>query len=799
MVSMLNPGLDLRICQRHARNAHASPAVASHGNINPLNPTSETSLGMVQKTTASKGGIKFSTPWRSSGLAAAGFMAGISGVCAMQVFSGGGNGCGGWNGGGFSGGGGGDGGFWHDILQHILLFANAEDVDRNYDSHGLKIGSPVSVTKLKTDKRYKITGVDLRDARSGTNIAPDDPFYELVTMKPGGIFTAAQFQAELDNLTNCGMFERVTMDALPQSDGTVRMQVTFAESEWQHSESVRCLNVSSLPQTKPPEVDIMSLTEVERETFMKQQESDYKERVESAKPVILPSEVEREISAWLKQEARVTARVLQRIRDQIQKWYHDQGFACAQVVNFGNLNSNEIVCEIVEGEITKLVVQFQDKMGLPCEGNTDMRIVERELPKQLQPGYIFNIEAGKKALRTINGLGLFSNIEVNPRPDEKDESGIVVEIKLKELDQKTAEVSTEWSITPGSSGWPSLPGGSVTFEHRNIHGLNRSLFGNVTSSNLLNPQDDVGFKMEYVHPYLDGVDNPRNRVLKGSCFNSRKLSPVFTGGPGFDEVPTVWVDRAGLKANITENFTRQSKFTYGLVFEEVTTRDETSAICTNGCRTLPSGAFSMDGPPTTLSGTGMDRVGFFQANITRDTTSFKNGTPVGARYIFQVDQGLCVGSKHPLFNRHQFTATHFVQLKKVEEGAKIGPPSVLVLHGRYGGCIGDLAAYDAFTLGGPYSVRGYNMGELGACRRILELAGELRLPILKTHTYGFVEYGTDLGSSKDVRGNPTEYFRRAGGGMSYGVGVKLGLIRAEYAQDCNTGSGALFVRFGERF
>ena len=72
------------------------------------------------------------------------------------------------------------------------------------------------------------------------------------------------------------------------------------------------------------------------------------------------------------------------------------------------------------------------------------------------------------------------------------------------------------------------------------------------------------------------------------------------------------------------------------MFEEITTRDETSSICTNGVRTLPNGGLSMDGPPTTLSDTGIDRVGFFQANITRDTTAFINGTPVGTRQIFQV-------------------------------------------------------------------------------------------------------------------------------------------------------------------
>lgn len=43
-------------------------------------------------------------------------------------------------------------------------------------------------------------------------------------------------------------------------------------------------------------------------------------------------------------------------------------------------------------------------------------------------------------------------------------------------------------------------------------------------------------------------------------------------------------------------------------------------------------------------------------------------------------------------------------------------PNTLVLHGRVGNCIGDMASYDYFTLGGPYSVRGYSPGELGACR-----------------------------------------------------------------------------------
>lgn len=89
--------------------------------------------------------------------------------------------------------------------------------------------------------------------------------------------------------------------------------------------------------------------------------------------------------------------------------------------------------------------------------------------------------------------------------------------------------------------------------------------------------------------------------------------------------------------------------------------------------------------------------------------------------MLQVDQGLGIGSKNPFFNRHQFSATKFINLNNQKKGPGKPPPAVLALHGRYAGCVGDLPSYDAFALGGPYSVRGYSMGELGAARNLLEV------------------------------------------------------------------------------
>lgn len=68
-----------------------------------------------------------------------------------------------------------------------------------------------------------------------------------------------------------------------------------------------------------------------------------------------------------------------------------------------------------------------------------------------------------------------------------------------------------------------------------------------------------------------------------------------------------------------------------------------------------------------------------------------------------------------------------------------------------------------------------------------------------TYLFAFAEHGNDLGSSEDVNGNPTEFFCRAGHGSSYGAGVKLGMLRTEYAVDQNTGVGSILFRFRHRF
>ena len=72
--------------------------------------------------------------------------------------------------------------------------------------------------------------------------------------------------------------------------------------------------------------------------------------------------------------------------------------------------------------------------------------------------------------------------------------------------------------------------------------------------------------------------------------------------------------------------------------------------------------------------------------------------------MHQVEQGLGVGTGFPFFNRCTGSATRFLKLRDMPETSR-SPPPVLVLHARAGMAVGDMASYDYFTLGGPFSVR----------------------------------------------------------------------------------------------
>ncbi|RRT80143.1 hypothetical protein B296_00023014, partial [Ensete ventricosum] len=293
-----------------------------------------------------------------------------------------GGGGGGWYRGG--GGGGDGGGFWANLFSPMVALAKDEGgAGQEWDPHGLPANIVVQLNKLSGLKRYKISDILFFDRRRSTTVAgTEDSFFEMVSLRNGGVYTKAQLHSEVENLAASGMFEKVDLEAKTKPDGTLALTVSFAESTWQSADAFRCINVGLLPQTKQMEMD-PDMTDKEKLDYFRSQEREYRRRIDRSRSCLLPVMVRREVLQMLREQGKVSARLLQRIRDRVQKWYQDEGYACAQVVNFGNLNTKEVVCEVVEGDITQLEIQFLDKLGNLCEGNTQVAVIRRELPRQV--------------------------------------------------------------------------------------------------------------------------------------------------------------------------------------------------------------------------------------------------------------------------------------------------------------------------------------------------------------------------------------------------------------------------------
>lgn len=101
----------------------------------------------------------------------------------------------------------------------------------------------------------------------------------------------------------------------------------------------------------------------------------------------------------------------------------------------------------------------------------------------------------------------------------KDDTKVDVDVMVKERPMKTADVDLSWGLAPNANGIPMpadpIPGGTLSFENRNLGKRGNQFSASVTSENFLVPNDDIGFK---VLPYApDGLT-----LFVASCCTSDK-------------------------------------------------------------------------------------------------------------------------------------------------------------------------------------------------------------------------------------------------------------------------------------
>ncbi|KDD76290.1 hypothetical protein H632_c282p2 [Helicosporidium sp. ATCC 50920] len=548
-----------------------------------------------------------------------------------------------------------------------------------------------------------------------------------------------------------------------------------------------------------------------------------------------------EVSAAPSSSAPFGMSTMLAIRGAIEGWYARGGYGLCYIQHFSGMDTGDVSVEVQECRTRALKVVEMDDQGQPLGRLASLeleRAVEDVL--ELRPKALYSLADARRSLQNVYALELFDNVQLLPRQDPSNPGAVDVDVLVHPRQGSTAELEAEWALAldarAGLSGAvPSaaalVPGGTVTWERRGWGSSPlTSVSASVNAKSFLSPGEDLSYRLTASQPYVWGLRDPCRTKLAATAFNSRKQSPAFmapAGGAG-DDVPPVWVDRAGAKVGLQQQLGRRSSAGLALMAQQVSALGEAGEPCPRGSRVLPSGRLAQDGPPCTVSASGTDRMVLAQAFAMRDATRSVAGTRLGSRQSFTVEQGVVLDlegregavkaspastsafgsfssaaaslARHVQpFNKCVLASTHFLPLLPSSPASQRGPPS-LVLHGSVGAALGALPSYEAFLLGGPHSVRGFALGELSVCRRFAEAAAEVRLPLAPGRDlFAFAEAGTDGGSGDEVRGRPTEYYRRMGAGSAVGAGVKLHGLRVEAVRDSGLGRWNVMVHYGERF
>ncbi|MBW4687402.1 MAG: BamA/TamA family outer membrane protein [Komarekiella atlantica HA4396-MV6] len=488
---------------------------------------------------------------------------------------------------------------------------------------------------------------------------------------------------------------------------------------------------------------------------------------------------------------------------QLTKRYQDQGYVLANVIGAPQVAENGVVTlQVAEGVVENIRVRFRnkegqetDEKGQPIRGRTQEYIITREV--ELKPGQVFNRNTVQRDLQRIYGLGLFEDVNVSLDPGT-DPSKVDVVVNVAER--------SSGSIAAGA-GFSSASGlfGTVSYQQQNLNGRNQKLGAEVQVG-----QRELLFDLRFTDPWIAG--DPYRTSYTANIFRRSSISLIFDGKDDdirtFQEGQTDEGDRPRvlrLGGGIT--FTRPlsanpyqpSEWTAsaGLQYQRVSTRDRDGDLRRQGA------IFNDDGTlrpgttvPLSFSGEGEDDLVLVQLGAQRDRRNNPLQPTSGSYLRFGVDQSVPIGLGSIFLTRLRGSYSQYlpVSFTNFTKG-----PQTLAFNLQAGTILGDLPPYEAFSLGGSNSVRGYEEGALGSGRTYVQASVEYRFPVFSVVSGAlFFDLGTDLGTSTRT----AEVLNKSGSGYGYGLGVRvqspLGPIRIDYGIN-DDGDSRINFGIGERF
>ncbi len=449
----------------------------------------------------------------------------------------------------------------------------------------------------------------------------------------------------------------------------------------------------------------------------------------------------------------------------LNKWYQDNGYVLAQVIDSPQINSDgTVILQVAEGVIEDIQVRFVNPEGEEAKGKTQKYIITREM--QLKPGEIFRKELAQKDLQRVYGLGIFQdiNLKLNPAQDPRK---VVLVVNVTE--------GRNFSVSPGG-GYSSRSGlfAASSFNLGNLNGRNQRLGADVEFS-----QRDIGFDINYTDPWIAGDPYRTSYSING--FRKRTFSQIFDGGETEVELangdrPRVFKTGGNIsfRRNLSKKVFDKSEWvaSAGLKYQRVAIRDSDGNI----------NAKDALGNDLSFSGDGTDDLLTVPLRLVRDKRNSSLSPTKGSVLSLSTEQSIPIGDASILSNKLSGSYSFYIptRLTKLTKGCRQPNaesqqcPQAFAFNLQGGTVIGDLPPYEAFSLGGANSVRGFGEGELGSARSFVQASAEYRFPVFSLLSGAlFFDAATDLGTADSVTGNPAGARDKPGLGFGYGLGVRV--------------------------
>ena len=463
------------------------------------------------------------------------------------------------------------------------------------------------------------------------------------------------------------------------------------------------------------------------------------------------------------------------------EWYAQNGYNLARVLTVQPTREGVVTIDVAEGVVGDVRIRFVnregntiDENGNPIRYRTQEGFIRRQI--LLQPGQVLQQQTVQGDVNRLSKLGIFEGVTVTLEGDARRADVIYNVVEAK---------SRGFNFGGGYNDDLGLFG-TINFQDTNFGGLAQRL-----SASAQVGTRDVQFDGRFLSPYRS--TDPNTLGYGVNFFRRQGGSRVFDEDIKLANGDRVRERRTGGGANVEYPISPDFLGSVGINYTRTSLRDRQGDIATQDGR----------GNPLSFSGEGIDDLLTLSFNAVQDSRDNTTNPSKGTLINLGTAQSLPVGYGRILSNRLSATYAQFIPVDWIQAGSDNQFPQTIALNLQLGTVVGDLPPYDAYTLGGTNSVRGFGNDDVATSRSYLLASAEYRFPIYRfIGGVAFLDLGSGLNSQDAVLGQPGLQRDKPGFGFGYGLGVRLnspiGIIRLDFGLN-NEGDSKFHFGFGQKF